>query len=110
MDNASVSGDHSSKESSTSRLGMGSYNEQQGGNITNSFHGVGRCYGGAGNEESSESSFYTRTGAEDSKYRQYFLDVDPTQGDRAADIALLSFGRPHMRGFHLAWMSFFVAL
>ena len=57
-----------------------------------------------------DSSFFTRTGAPDSKFREYALDVDPTDGDRAADLFIFSWARPHMRGFHLAWMSFFVAL
>lgn len=55
-------------------------------------------------------SLLTRTGAPDSKYQAYKLDVDPTDGDRAAEIPLYSFARPHMRAFHLAWMSFFVSL
>uniref|UniRef100_A0A7S3L298 Nitrate/nitrite transporter n=1 Tax=Amphora coffeiformis TaxID=265554 RepID=A0A7S3L298_9STRA len=55
------------------------------------------------------SSFYTRTGAPDSQFRHYNVDVDPTQEDRGADIPLFSLARPHMRGFHFAWMSFFVA-
>ena len=64
----------------------------------------------ADHEGENSSSFYTRTGALNSKYREYNVDVDPSQGDRAADIPLFSFSRPHMRAFHLAWMSFFVAL
>ena len=60
--------------------------------------------------DSKDSSFYTRTGAPDSQFRHYNVDVDPTQEDRGADIPLFSAARPHMRGFHMAWMSFFVAL
>lgn len=43
------------------------------------------------------------------KYKTYALNVDGTQDDRATAIPLLSFQRPHMRAFHLAWLSFFVA-
>ena len=39
-----------------------------------------------------------------SKYEgRYALKVDPTQEDRAAEIRLCSFARPHMRAFHYAW-------
>jgi NNP family nitrate/nitrite transporter-like MFS transporter len=51
----------------------------------------------------------TDRGAPDSKYSVYRLQVDPTQEDRAVEIPLFSAARPHMRAFHLAWASFFVA-
>ena len=40
---------------------------------------------------------------------KYFLPVDESQDDKATEIKLCSFGRPHMRAFHFAWWSFFVA-
>jgi len=43
------------------------------------------------------------------KYKTYALKVDPNQGDRAAEIKLCSFARPHMRAFHCSWWTFFVA-
>ena len=43
------------------------------------------------------------------KYQTYVLDVDPEQDDRALEIKLCYFSRPHMRAFHCAWWSFFVA-
>lgn len=41
--------------------------------------------------------------------RRYAVQVDPLQDDRATEIKLLSFARPHMRAFHYAWLSFFIA-
>jgi NNP family nitrate/nitrite transporter-like MFS transporter len=51
----------------------------------------------------------TVTGAPDSDYRRYHAKVNPEQHDRAVDIPLYSFARPHMRAFHLSWMAFLVA-
>ena len=44
-----------------------------------------------------------------SRYDRYNVTVDHTEGDRATQIKILSFQRPHMRGFHCAWFSFFIA-
>eukprot|EP00644_Phytophthora_capsici_P005119 jgi/Phyca11/538234/estExt2_Genewise1Plus.C_PHYCAscaffold_10738 len=43
--------------------------------------------------------------------RQFSYDIctDPQQGDKATEIRLLSFQRPHMRAFHYSWLSFFIA-
>jgi NNP family nitrate/nitrite transporter-like MFS transporter len=43
------------------------------------------------------------------KYETYDLRVDPEQDDRADEIKLFSFKRPHMRAFHFAWWSYHVA-
>lgn len=51
----------------------------------------------------------TRMSSHNSKYDQYCLLVDHDQDDKAVEIALCSNRRPHMRGFHCAWTSFFVA-
>lgn len=40
---------------------------------------------------------------------EYSLRVDPDQDDRASEIKLCSFARPHMRAFHCSWWSFFIA-
>jgi MFS transporter, NNP family, nitrate/nitrite transporter len=42
------------------------------------------------------------------KYSHYELDVDPNQDDKAQEIRLCSFSRPHMRAFHCSWWSFFM--
>ena len=43
------------------------------------------------------------------KYATYELDTDPDQDDKAREIRLCSFARPHMRAFHCSWWSFFIA-
>jgi hypothetical protein len=44
-----------------------------------------------------------------SKYSRYDLAVDQQHGDRALEIKLFSWRRPHMRALHCAWISFFLA-
>jgi len=39
----------------------------------------------------------------------FHVKVDPLQGNKATEIRLLSFQRPHMRAFHFAWWSYHVA-
>jgi len=46
---------------------------------------------------------------ETKKYETYALKVDPEQDDKATEIKLCNFARPHMRAFHCAWWSFFIA-
>ena len=43
------------------------------------------------------------------KYSEYHVEVDPDQDDKAKEIKLCSFGRPHMRAFHCSWWGFFCA-
>jgi len=43
------------------------------------------------------------------KYSKYQIDTDPDQDDKATEIKLMSFARPHMRAFHFAWSGFFIA-
>ena len=43
------------------------------------------------------------------KYDTYYINVDPDQDDRATEIKLCSFARPHMRAFHVNWFGFFMA-
>jgi NNP family nitrate/nitrite transporter-like MFS transporter len=43
------------------------------------------------------------------KYKSYALEVDPDQDDKATEIKLCNFSRPHMRAFHCAYVGFFIA-
>mmetsp|Transcript_1399 Transcript_1399/g.2221 ORF Transcript_1399/g.2221 Transcript_1399/m.2221 type:complete len:474 (-) Transcript_1399:336-1757(-) len=43
------------------------------------------------------------------KYQSYHLNVDPEQDDKATEIKICHFSRPHMRAFHCSWWSFFIA-
>jgi MFS transporter, NNP family, nitrate/nitrite transporter len=47
--------------------------------------------------------------AEIKKYQTYALNVDPLQDDKATEIKLCNFSRPHMRAFHCSWFCFFIA-
>lgn len=44
-----------------------------------------------------------------SLYDRYDLRVDSRQNDRAAEIKVFSWKRPHARAMHCAWISFFLA-
>jgi NNP family nitrate/nitrite transporter-like MFS transporter len=43
------------------------------------------------------------------KYQTYACAVDPDDDDKATEIKLCNFSRPHMRAFHVSWWSFFIA-
>jgi NNP family nitrate/nitrite transporter-like MFS transporter len=43
------------------------------------------------------------------KYSEYSINTDPDQDDKATEIKLCSFARPHMRAFHCSWWGFFIA-
>mmetsp|Transcript_17731 Transcript_17731/g.26020 ORF Transcript_17731/g.26020 Transcript_17731/m.26020 type:complete len:475 (+) Transcript_17731:33-1457(+) len=47
--------------------------------------------------------------AEIKKYQTYVLKVDPEDDDKATEIKLCNFARPHMRAFHMSWWGFFIA-
>jgi NNP family nitrate/nitrite transporter-like MFS transporter len=42
-------------------------------------------------------------------YETYSVKVDPDQDDKASEIKLCNFKRPHMRAFHCSWFCFFIA-
>ncbi len=64
---------------------------------------------GSTTDEEVDTKAYSNSASQDSKYATYALLVDPENDDRAVEIILYSAARPHMRGFHFAWMTFFVA-
>jgi len=41
--------------------------------------------------------------------KQYALAVDPDQDDKASELKICTFARPHMRAFHFSWFGFFIA-
>jgi MFS transporter, NNP family, nitrate/nitrite transporter len=43
------------------------------------------------------------------KYQTYSVAIDPDQDDKASEIKLCNFSRPHMRAFHCSWWAFFIA-
>mmetsp|Transcript_31562 Transcript_31562/g.46833 ORF Transcript_31562/g.46833 Transcript_31562/m.46833 type:complete len:563 (-) Transcript_31562:262-1950(-) len=43
------------------------------------------------------------------KFESYPIKTDPEQNDKASEIRICSFARPHMRAFHFAWWSYHVA-
>ena len=44
-----------------------------------------------------------------SLYKTYHLRIDHAANDRATEFKLCQVARPHMRAFHCAWCSFFLA-
>jgi NNP family nitrate/nitrite transporter-like MFS transporter len=57
----------------------------------------------------SEAEIDTGAPVEWKKYDSYALTVDPDQDDKATEIKLCNFSRPHMRAFHCSWFAFFMA-
>lgn len=59
----------------------------------------------------NEETLNVATGEADElkKYKTYDIRVDPEQDDRASEIKLCSFSRPHMRAFHCSWICFHLA-
>lgn len=52
---------------------------------------------------------YARTHTHRRKYSEYACNVDPDQDDKATELKMCNFSRPHMRAFHTAWFGFFMA-
>jgi NNP family nitrate/nitrite transporter-like MFS transporter len=57
----------------------------------------------------SDTEVDTGAASEPKKYQTYVLEVDPDQDDKAKEIKLCNFSRPHMRAFHCSWWCFFIA-
>jgi NNP family nitrate/nitrite transporter-like MFS transporter len=57
----------------------------------------------------SETDIKTGEPQEWKKYESYSVPTDPDQDDKATEIKLCNFSRPHMRAFHASWWGFFIA-
>jgi len=57
----------------------------------------------------SQAEVDTGAPVEWKKYDSYALPIDPDQDDKATEIRLCNFSRPHMRAFHCSWIGFFIA-
>lgn len=53
----------------------------------------------------SHACTFTSLQSEWKMYSEYHINVDPDQDDKATEIKLCSFARPHMRAFHCSWWS-----
>jgi len=59
--------------------------------------------------ESIEKDVPVGESTEWKKYKEYGVKVDPDHDDKATELKLCSFQRPHMRAFHCSWYCFFIA-
>jgi len=79
------------------------------GDVSNNYEQlVDQCPEGHENENTATDSSQ-HWASPDSKYERYACRIDREQGDRALEITIFTCKRPHMRSFHMAWFSFFVA-
>uniref|UniRef100_A0A7S2UFY0 Major facilitator superfamily (MFS) profile domain-containing protein n=1 Tax=Attheya septentrionalis TaxID=420275 RepID=A0A7S2UFY0_9STRA len=63
----------------------------------------------SGEESRSGDDRFTHKASPASRFDQYDLLVDPETNDRAVQMKIFSWKRPHMRALHCAWISFFLA-
>jgi len=61
------------------------------------------------NEAGSTSRTEVINGESIGKISLFGVKTDPDQGDRATELKIWSFSRPHMLSFHLAWLGFFTS-
>ena len=57
----------------------------------------------------AQSSFALLPQADWKKFKHYHIEVSSEQDDKAKELLLCSFARPHMRAFHCSWCGFFIA-
>lgn len=82
---------------------------RRGGNMNNSFNDGWSVRSGSGYSDLSHDRDDPYAASSNSRFREYSVRVDRGQHDKATEIILCNNQRPHMRSFHMAWVSFFVA-
>lgn len=84
---------------------------RRGGNMNSSFQSNDgwSVRSGSGYSDLSHDRDDPYAASSNSRFREYSVRVDRGQHDKATEIILCNNQRPHMRSFHMAWISFFVA-
>lgn len=88
---------------------QGSRNGGSGGSVNNSFDNDWSVRSGSQFSDLSHDRDDPYAASSNSRFREYSVRVDRGQHDKATEIILCNLQRPHMRAFHSAWFSFFIA-
>mmetsp|Transcript_31619 Transcript_31619/g.58282 ORF Transcript_31619/g.58282 Transcript_31619/m.58282 type:complete len:368 (+) Transcript_31619:128-1231(+) len=88
-------------------VGISDHDENDGDHAPQPYHFKASREGTESILPDSEVDPYVASPA--SRYTRYDLRVDSRQNDRATEIKIFSWKRPHSRAMHCAWISFFLA-